>query len=422
MIDVLSKPIDEIGRPEIQALIDLEVPEGEEIEFKKEPPGDEGRPDPWMEGAKLGIYAKNRILKEVIAFANAYGGVLLIGIDESDDNPAVANSITPVPRCADLAESLKLVFRDRVEPQLVRIDIKGVETEDDGSGVVIIRVGKSRLAPHRVTRTLICPIRRADRSEEMTMREIQDMTLNVSRGLQGVKQKLSERSLRFREEFDSIEPRDDKFGIRLTAVPVADEIRIDSVFRQGTVDERYDVSWREVVQQHSGAERTLAIPPDFRSLYWWPLLRGARAEDHVPNTAYPPWSNGYREIYCDGLLELGLVSIADEKYGFLDPDWPIVLLANLARWADHLRNETRAPNLEYALEIETYTVGNAALVRKENGFYHPRHHSPPQLRNARFPAYPLTSPDAISYILSQFYRDFRNSMHEDAQEVDFALK
>ena len=178
MIELLSKPVDEIGTADIQALIDLEVPEGEQIDFKKEPPGERGKPDPWMNGGKMVNYAKDRILKEVVAFANAYGGVLVIGIDESDTKPAVAARIAPVPRCVELAESLKLVFRDRVEPQLARVEIVGIETKSDGSGVVVIRVGKSRLAPHRITRTLICPVRRGDRSEEMRMREIQDMTLN----------------------------------------------------------------------------------------------------------------------------------------------------------------------------------------------------------------------------------------------------
>lgn len=422
MIDLLSKDIDDIGTAELQALIDSEVPEGEQIEFKKEPPGDQGKPDPWMTGNKMGNYAKDRILKEVVAFANAYGGAMLIGIDESEDNPAFASAITPVPRCAHLAESLKLVFRDRVEPQLTRIDIAGIPTEEDGSGVVIIRVGKSRLAPHRVTRTRVCPIRRADRSEEMTMREIQDMTLNVSRGLQWVKEKLADRSSRFTKEFDGIEPRNDKFGIRLTAVPVAEEIRIDSVFRHGAIDNRYDLSWRSVVRRDPGNERCLEDPPDLRSSFSWPLLRGARAEHQVPVADYLPPSNGFREIYCDGLVELGLVSIADEKHCFLDPDWPIVMFANLAAWADRVRKEARAPSLEYAIEVETYILGKGGFVRKHGGFWLPGHHTPPMLRNAKFPTYPLNNPDAITDLLSRFDRDFRNSMREDAGRADFLLK
>ena len=422
MIELLSKPIDEIGTAEIQALIDSEVPEGEQIEFKKEPPAEGGKSDPWMNDGKIGNYAKDRILKEVVAFANAYGGVLVIGIDESDTKPAVATRITTVPRCVELAESLKLVFRDRVEPQLARVDVAGIQTEGDGSGVVVIRVGKSRLAPHRVTRTLVCSIRRADRSEEMTMREVQDMTLNVSRGLLGLKERLSERSARFHEEFSRIQPREDKFGIRLTAVPVADEIGIDSVFRQGTIVTKWAMPRPEVVEQNPKAERNLEAPPDFPSSFWRPLLRGARAEryGHIPE--FLPSHLDYQEIYCDGLVELGFVSIADEGAYFLDPDWPIVLFATLAAWACHIRNESLAPSLEYALEVETYNAGNAGFVRKAGGLWLRRHHTPPKLRNARFPIYPLNDPHVISDLLAWFRRDFWNSMQEDTGEVSFILK
>ena len=421
MNDVLSKPIDEIGTAEIQALIDSEVPEGEQIEFKKEPPGEEGKSDPWMDGGKIGNYAKNRMLKEVVAFANAYGGVLVIGIDEdrSGVEPAVASEIRPVPRCKALADSLKLVFRDRVEPQLARIDIAGIPTKDDGSGVVIIRVGKSRLAPHRVTRTLICPIRRADRSEEMTMREVQDMTLNVSRGLQGMKERLSERSERFQEEFSRIESREDKFGIRLTAVPVADEIRIDSVFRQGTIVKRFDMSWRAIVQRIPNGERSLKDPPDFPSSFWQPLLRGARAERDAPIPGFLPSYNGYREIYCDGLVELGLVSLADERAYLLDPDWPIVMFANVALWADHVRKQEDVPTLEYAVEVETRNLGNAGFVSKPASYWRL---SPPKLVNAKFPTYPLNDSEEIVALLARFYRDFWNSMGKDAGDVDFAFR
>ena len=415
MIEVLSKPLDEIGPAEVQSVIDSEVPEGEQIEFKKEPPGEVGKPDPWMDGGKVANYAKDRILKEVVAFANAYGGVLIIGIDESDTKPAVATKITPVPRCAALAESLKLVFRDRVEPQLVRIDVAGVPTEEDGSGVVIIRVGKSRGAPHRVTRTLICPIRRADRSEDMTMREIQDMTLNVSRGLQWMKERLSERSERFQEEFSRIQSRADKFGIRLTTVPVADEIRINTVFRQRAIVKKWAMPQPTVVERNSRGERNLQAPPDFPSSFWRPLLRGARAERYAHVPQFLPSYIDYQEIYCDGLVELGFVSIADEEAYFLDPDWPIVLFATLAAWACHIRNESLTPSLEYAVEVETYNVGNAGFVRKQGGFWIPEHHTAPSLRNAKFPTYPLNNPDVISDLLAWFRRDFWNVMQEDVE-------
>ena len=71
------------------------------------------------------------------------------------------------------------------------------------------------------------------------MREIQDMTLNVSRGIEWLERQLLERAKRFRQEFEGLETPKDAWGIRLTAGPVGDEIRIDRVFRQGGVAEEF---------------------------------------------------------------------------------------------------------------------------------------------------------------------------------------
>ena len=258
-----------------------------------------GDPDLWMtDEDRIGDRAKKEILEKAVAFANAYGGALLLGIRESDTKPPVASAITPIPRCKDLAERLKLVFRDCVEPQLPRSEIVGVPTQDD-SGVVVIRVGKSRLAPHRVTTTLVCPIRRQDRCEKMTMREIQDMTLNVSRGLECLDRRLSERSERFqREEFKRLATPEDAFGIRLTAAPVGDEIRIDRIYHDRDLVERFKGPWHSLKcnkeisapwpsDAATSSPKTAVLslerlwPKEARvqePIFWRPILRGARAD------------------------------------------------------------------------------------------------------------------------------------------------
>ncbi len=200
MSAVLSQPADQICVSDLQELIESEVPESDQIEFKQTLPTRDGSDDRWLtHGDRIGDKARNEILQEAVAFANAYGGALLLGIGESESRPPVAAEISPIPRCADLAERLKLVFRDCVEPQIPLIEIFAVSTAGD-CGVVVIRTGRSRMAPHRVTPTRKCPIRRSDRCEEMTMREIQDLTLNTSRGLERLGQRLSVRSESFKRE------------------------------------------------------------------------------------------------------------------------------------------------------------------------------------------------------------------------------
>ena len=133
MIEVLSKPADQIGIPYIQSLIVSQVPEGEQIEFKESlSRTGKGDPAPWITGGKeIGDRAKNKILEEGVASANTHDGALLLGIKESESKPPVAAEISPIPRCADLTERLKLVFRDCVEPQLPQIDIIAVPGEGE---------------------------------------------------------------------------------------------------------------------------------------------------------------------------------------------------------------------------------------------------------------------------------------------------
>ena len=419
MINLLSVPVDQIRISDIESLIESKIPEGEQVEFKEKLPAKNGS-DPWMSGGdKVGDRAKNELLKEVVAFANGYGGALLLGIGESSTKPAVANKISPIPRCADLAERLKLVFRDRVEPQLPRIEIFAVLTEDD-SGVIIFRVGKSRLAPHRVTGTLVCPVRRADRCEEMTMREIQDMTLNVTRGLERLERQLSERAERFRQDFERLSSPEDAFGIRLTAAPVGDEIRFDHVFHQGAIINKFDIGWRKVSLQTDNGERNLEFFPHWLPTSWRPILRGARQETGTYSANQDPSYIGYRELYCDGLVEWGLVSVSSDfrKY-LLSPDWPIIMFANLAVWADHVRRQAAAPTTEYALEVEICNLGGTVLVGYNDTYSQTMFSGIrglidyPPLSNIVFPRYPLNNPDDIFRLLALFHRDFWNEHGKD---------
>ena len=180
---------------------------------------------------KVGRHAKDQILKEVVSFANAYGGALVLGIEEDKNStPPVAKAIRAIPKCEVLAERFRIIFRDRVEPKLPSCDVFAVVTRGADDGIVVFRVpGRSRLAPHRIKGTWICPVRRWDRSEEMSMREIQDMTLNVTRGLERLDRKLQERAARFEHEFERLASPDCAYGLRITALPVGHDVSLPTI-------------------------------------------------------------------------------------------------------------------------------------------------------------------------------------------------
>ena len=409
MIGALSKPADQVGIDDIEALISSEVPEGEQIEFKRSLPA--GGQDPWMTDRKIVNDARNAILEEAVAFANAHGGALVLGIKECS---TVATERSPIPRCAELADRLKLVFRDCVEPQLPALEIFSVPTKDD-AGVVVIRMGRSRLAPHRVKPTRVCPIRRSDRCEEMTMREIQDMTLNLSRGLERLERRLAERKKRFRQEFRRLETPESAWGIRMTAVPVGEEFRIDRVFRQGKIAEEFEEPWHEVRICENGNERPLDT--DFHLLLqglWKPRLRATRRESGSDFSSDLP-RNLFREFHSDGLVEMGLVSIRSFGPGkdtSLPPAYPVEMLANLAVWANRVRNQAGAPAAEYVLEVEIRIIGGTVEVYNP---HHPFRDDRPRLPSGSiiFPRYPVGDSGSIPDLLTLFDRDFWNSLGED---------
>ena len=231
MADLTSTSPEQFSPASVQALIDNDVPEGQYLEFKEKPPVKGASQLDWMdEDGKLKDRARNKVLEESTAFANAYGGTLVLGIKESTTKPPRAVGITPIQDCAELAARLRLAFRDCVEPELRQLDIEPIPI-DGQSGVVLIRMGRSRRAPHRVIPTGNCPIRRADRCEKLTMREIQDLTLNVARGMERLDKRLDGRSDALREELRKLATPDDCYGIRLTAAPVGEGICLNAYLK-----------------------------------------------------------------------------------------------------------------------------------------------------------------------------------------------
>ena len=422
MTAVLSKPADRIGLGEVQALVAENVPESTQIEFKECLPAGKGKTDAWLRGgSEIGKFSKHKILEETVAFANAFGGALVLGIAESAGKPPVAECIAPLPRCAELAERFGLIFRECIEPQLPALDIVPVLTDGD-KGVIVFRTGRSRLGPHRVTPTLVCPIRRADRCDSLSMREIQDMTLNLARGTERLERRLEERSEKFEEAFKRLETPGDAFGFRMTAVPVGDEIRFESVYSGGNLIE--ELREPEVEVRRGSIDGASGLHT-IRSLHrmhfhdWRPMLRAARVEESLNNLDSGAVMFGYTEIHADGLLEKGFVS--NRLVGFshaatnpvnmnFNSETPVSTFAGLLVWADRVRQRASAPAAEYAVQAQfRVTADRVNVGGNDEGIVF----GSIKRNDTDFPLYPLEAPDQIGKTVSWFERDFWNYFGED---------
>lgn len=176
-----EKPLDQITLQDISWLIENEVREGQTFELKGALSADKGTVEPWTSGEnKIGRTAVASLVRELVSFTNSQGGTLVLGVAEGGERPARATAITPVRAAIQLAERLKRTCPDNFDPPVYGFEIAGIETEDDGSGVVVMRIPASPYGPHRSRADKECYVRRNDEAMAIGMDEIQRRVIEAS--------------------------------------------------------------------------------------------------------------------------------------------------------------------------------------------------------------------------------------------------
>ena len=266
------------------------------------------------------------------------------------------------------------------------------------------------------------------------MREIQDLTLNLSRGLERLERRLAQRSERFAEEFRVLESPDQAYGIRVTAAPVGEDIQFDRVSRDYQLEHNLLEPWHSISAKIGNYETQLAFPSLASS--WRPMLRSARND--YSTGASKSKIQIYREIHCDGLVEIGLVDCRVIESGIwriprIYCSYPVTMFANLIVWADRVRHQASVPSVEYAVDVEIYTRGVSVAV---SGYGDGDSFVPPNLgSNAKLsvrypgdllgePRYSLGEQGEIPELIELFERDFWNSVGHDvgSEERRFVIE
>jgi hypothetical protein len=216
---VLDKNFDQITPEDVTNLCRHGVYENQLLEFKRDLPAERNRPDPWLTGGEFTSYARDHLLREVIAFANAQGGTVIVGMDQTRDDPPRAAAICPLPRIHDLATRMENAARACIDPVLPGLHIRGIEVGGGtGEGVLLFQTGPSPAGPHRVANDGHAYIRRGASSVKMTMREIQDLTLDLVRGADRVEEVFRQREAGFKESLQFVNT--EQGACRITAVPL----------------------------------------------------------------------------------------------------------------------------------------------------------------------------------------------------------
>lgn len=342
---MFSKKIHEIRKADVDELVRIGYPENDQVEFKEFVPGKKG-PDPWHTGATaIENRGRDEILAEVVGLANARGGHVLIGIQESVDRPKRAAGITPVPRCADLAERLRQAAMACIEPALPDLYAVGIAVDAAGAGVVVLRVRGSRFGPHRLKSDWHCYIRRGDSTEKMTMREIQDSVMRMYRGDDYIDSAFRAFQQEFKQEARYLEQPVERraVGIRVSLAPVA-----PLQLHHNEVMEQLQKARRQFQLHHKNGSTSAAQLPVY-GFNGRPTLRGFRIENIVADALYR------HSAFIDGSQSLSYVSlnpVTSQDAGVLYPEWLYGAVCSVLTLGSSIAQVAESPWIEFALELQ----------------------------------------------------------------------
>lgn len=400
----IAKQLHEVRPEDLQAICDAAWVEDEQLDFKiTVPHKKQPEENPWVTRQAISEYGRDDLLATVVAFANSYGGDLIIGIEEIDGNPGAAKAVAPVPACVDLAARLSQQANACVEPHLSTLEVRGLPLQNDGAGVVILRVAQSRAGPHRLSTTKDCYHRVRDETKAMTMRQIQDLTFDVARGIEKIEQRFAALEADFASwrGLRRTLPTQKRYSVRLSFVPMVD------LYIAKVHDGRIACTQRDFNVAVGGRQQSVhnfANNDD-----WRPILRGTRSvslrdPSHIRAT-----------LYCDGAysIEKDFAAEAQPAGSQLSQQsfvfvwgWLMGAFCGGVRTLDAFRRAAGHLQAEYAAEL-SFLVSEP-LPMLEGGMWNDT------LGNVdadvNFPRYVVGATDVWTDLLTMFLSDLRNAV------------
>lgn len=134
---MLKSKLEEITINDIKSLIENKVCENRNLEYKKELHIDNDK-------------NKKEFLADISSFANSYGGDIIFGIEEDNEEkiPCNMNGIE-FENEDTLIRSVEELIRQSIQPKILNIRCKVLDLQN-GRCILIIRIPRSTIAPHRI--------------------------------------------------------------------------------------------------------------------------------------------------------------------------------------------------------------------------------------------------------------------------------
>ncbi|TJV21436.1 MAG: ATP-binding protein [Mesorhizobium sp.] len=174
---MINRPAADWTLVDFEAVAKAGLPESLTLEFKGD--FEAGIDERWRKNQdQISPRSRDRLAEEIVAFANAYGGVLLLGIKEEANSDGIKVSAglgAAIPLVTQCAERLESSLRAVIDPPLAVLEIQAIKATDDGAGYIVFKVPQSLSAPHGVGRPSAGHVRRGSSCEPMTMRDLQSV-------------------------------------------------------------------------------------------------------------------------------------------------------------------------------------------------------------------------------------------------------
>jgi hypothetical protein len=257
------------------------------------------------------------ILSDVVALANGTGGdVVACGPAGGD-----AQAWPLLAGCVRAAALVARLAREAIDPPVPRLEVRGVELDAHGRGLLVLRVPASRVAPHRLAATGRCYVRRDGRTHALTVPEAQVLAFDVARATVAVDRRLIELRRRVDVGARAAWSTDGRVAVHVAAAPARDAV---------TLERRWLWARRHPWAPDAGDAPRWRRRPVLRGLAW-------HRTDPAPERV---------EVYVDGAVcAWGFVPAPDALTRHA------ALASRVARLVEYLRCVAGASGTEYAIEV-----------------------------------------------------------------------
>lgn len=332
MIDIFNKGFDFIEAADIRILIDIGYKEDQKVEYKREMYG--GSPD-----------NKKEMLKDISAFANAYGGILLIGIEEKGGIP---RGVFHVSNAEVERDRIEKSCMGNIEPRISGLKCKVIKM-NTGEDIILVYITRSFRKPHIINYKDLNQfwIRHNDKKMLMAIEEIRDACLQVESMLKKVDSLLEDRRVRIQLTHNNI--------FVLGAAPI--------LCAEDLIDIKVPEIKKFLINPPNQADRFNTLSFAFQGVpqeYPFPTINGLKISLENSHTVQL-FSNGYYELMVS--LECLLKTAADGRK-LIDDAGIISYVVNYFRALSYLVDHFGV-DMEMAIFAGLFQVSSHQMQQKE---------------------------------------------------------